>query len=288
MKRLRQSCAALMSDRTHLVLAPTWRAGKAEGLRSRETTAYTLIELLVVLGVIGILASITLPAVSNMRKVNTMVAAGRQLVDDISLARARAISERTIVHVVFVPPEIQSLPLSNNPRDAKLHERLKSSEYTGYALYAERTVGDQPGRPRGRYLTSWRSLPDGVFMATNKFVNNPALANLPALDRPLEYVTLPFPTVDGMPRQVPHIAFDPQGRLVSGNGSLSLGTEVIPLARGSIFYFRTPGDDGTLNDGTLVTIDVRESPRGNSITNFHRVVVDGLTGRARVETPQIQ
>ena len=263
--------------------SPSALLGKAGRAPWRRTPGFTLIELLVVLGIIGLLASITLPAINGMRKTNTMVSAGRQLVDDISLARARAISERTVVHVIFIPSEIQNWQTSGSAREDKLQERLKSGEYTSYALYAERTVGDQPGRARGRYLTSWRFLPDGVFIATNKFVNNPASRiQLSAVDRPLEYVSLPLPTVDGIPQEVPHLAFDPQGRLVDKDHVPLLGTEVLPLARGSIFYFRDP----TANDA--LTIDVRESPRGNSITNFHRVVVEGLTGRPRVETPQFQ
>jgi len=80
---------------------------------------------------------------------------------------------------------------------------------------------------------------------------------------------------------VPHIAFDAQGRLVDNkNNKIKFHTEVIPLARGSILYTR--------NGPNLVDFDVRETPPNNSVDNFHHVVVDSLTGRARVETPQIQ
>ena len=252
----------------------------------QTAAAFTLIELLVVLVVIGVLASLTLPGIIGMRKNNTMVSAGRQLVDDIALARARAISERTVVHVVFVPPEVVETSFVGSTRDAKLGNRLMSSKYTGYALYAERTVGDQPGRPRFRYLTAWRALPEGVFIATNKFIDDATrfATILNPNDRPFEYVELPFPTVDGQRYRVPHLSFDPQGRLVDSTHQPRVQNEVIPLARGSIFYVRTPPPDGPL--GT--SFDVRESPRGNSVTNFHRIVVDGLTGRSRVETPQIE
>jgi Tfp pilus assembly protein FimT len=227
-----------------------------------------------------------------------MVSAGRQLVDDFGLARARAISERTTVHVVFVPPDIMNWPQATGAgqeiaRDQKLQLRLKSSQYTTYALYAERTVGDQPGRPQARYLTSWRSLPDGIFIATNKFIyNQAALGGSDDYTRPFEYTAntpnggmgLRAPTIYGINRSVPHVAFDPQGRLVDNNNHVRFQNEVLWLGRGSFLYSRDP------TTGDITDFDLRETPPGNSNdpTNYHRVVVDGLTGRARVETPRIQ
>src|ERR1043166_1086048 len=87
-----------------------WQAGRVSA-NSRQAgsppyAAFTLLELLIVLAILGLLATLSLPAIKHIRQSNTMVAAGRQLVDDLSLARARAVAERTTVHVVFVPPDI--------------------------------------------------------------------------------------------------------------------------------------------------------------------------------------
>ena len=83
-------------------------------------------------------------------------------------------------------------------------------------------------------------------------------------------------TANGRDNFIPHVLFD-------ANGSLSgLNEEVINLARGSIFYQRDAS-------GALVDVpDVREAPLGDSINNYNRIRINGLTGRAKVERPEIQ
>lgn len=251
-------------------------------------SAFTLLEMLIVLGIIGALAAISLPAIKGITKSNVMAAANRQLLDDIAQARQQAISQRTTVHIVFIP-EIQNVNFGGaSDRDQKLGNRLRSGAFTSYALFVERTVGDQPGRPHSRYLSAWKTLPDGIFFRQTEFTDftkNPKLwFTLAPLNRPFKFTSLPFPTSTGPVLSLPHIAFDPQGSLVSfdPNGNRVFQEEVIELARGSILIQR---DEQT---GNLLFFDLKEKPPNNSITNYNRIRIDGLTGRARVDRPDIQ
>src|SRR4051812_42158406 len=50
-------------------------------------SAFTLVELMVVIVIIGVLASITLPALKGLGQANRSSAAHRQILDDVGLAR---------------------------------------------------------------------------------------------------------------------------------------------------------------------------------------------------------
>ena len=236
--------------------------------------AFTLLELLVVIAIIGILAAIGLPAIKSFTKSNATISATRQLLDDIALARQRAISSRSEVDMVFVSPQVTTLAVDTlSLDDRKAATNLFGGQFISYALFARRQVGEQPGRSTPRYVTSWRTLPEGTFIAAYKFgkfaINGVA---------PFLRTNFPVPSVTGQQNfQFPYVGFDYQGRLISGRD------EIIPLARGSVFPMRDAA--GQFVPGPA---EVVETPPGNATNVFNHVRIDWLTGRARVERLEVK
>ena len=69
--------------------------------------------------------------------------------------------------MVFMPPfDPQALKFLNQTQA----NQTLTWQYTSYTLFADRTVGDQPGRPFKRYLSGWKSLPPiGLIAAQGGF-----------------------------------------------------------------------------------------------------------------------
>lgn len=265
--------------------------------RAEPGRAFTLLELLVVVAIIGMLAAVSVPAIRALTQTNTLAAGHRQLLDDLALARQLAVSGRRVVCLVLAPPGLRAHadtirnanPVFYPPpvKDRALRQltNLVEGQYTAYALFTRRTVGDQPGRENPTYLTDWKRLPEGLLFETNAFVDLGAqwlnAANRTnASRRPLPHAWFPFPTADSPELRLPYVAFNAQGRLhYEGGAEPVLAGEALPLIRGSVFYPR----DSQGRPDFRAPPDVALAERGD--TNRMEIRVEWLTGRARVYRP---
>jgi hypothetical protein len=255
--------------------------------RHAETPAFSMIELLVVIGIIAAVSVISMPVIRGLGQSNIVTSGTQQLLDDLMLARHKAMVGRTPVHVVFVSEliNVPNLPGGLTDRDRNLWDRRKGGAYTTYALYVERTLGDQPGHRNDRYITDWRTLPEGVFIATYEYDDNLTPAQFDGkdpLDRPFARRNFPFPTEQSpVERELPCVTFDQNGSLLQRDaaGNRVYKPEYIWLAKGSVLVAR---------NGSTVTIDAREVPLWNSTNNYNRIRIDPVSGRARLERPEIE
>jgi prepilin-type N-terminal cleavage/methylation domain-containing protein len=270
---------------------------------------FTLIELLVVIAILGILAGLAVPALKNLGKSNAQVSAGRQLLDDVGRARQLAMANRTTVYMVFVPtnfwkPPTGITPLNTpwlnslTPAARAVATNLCDNQLSGYTFMANGAVGDQPGRHQWHYLAPWQTLPEGTFIALQKFTTtNNIYDNITGVVYPIaefHYTNnFPFPTetnttattspANRLP-YLPYIAFNYLGQLTVDGVNPATLPEYIPLAHGSV------GDAVDPNKALqFAAPTVMETPPGNSTNLAYNIVhVDWLTGRAVQELHKLQ
>lgn len=287
--------------------------------------AFTLTELLVVMAIISLIAFIAVPAFRGFGQENIIGSAQRQLQDDLAYARLQAIKNRAPVYLVFLQPPFQAE--ANFPRElAFAHQRLlqlpQGSEedrrfresalrvftnafplqHSGYAIYTEASVGEQPGVRRRRYLTEWRSLPEGALFPTNgvQIELPPFASGIPGrvVLTNLSTLTVPFPVGPDragnaleLPNvNLPAIGFDAQGRLYNflpngqprGSGT-TLSDRFVAVGVGSAVFSRKFGPGQTNQFDFDAVPDVVETPRKN-YTN-HILRVSALTGRVKHQKP---
>lgn len=259
---------------------------------------FTLLELLIVVAIMGMLAATAVPALRSLTSTNKDASGERQVLDDLALARQMAINNRRTVYLVFVPPfgaEQQVNAVLANPSVPEVRERnrqagavtnLFTRQYTAYGLFSRRSVGDQPGRGRPRYLTEWQSLPEGLMFTTNKFVYltkaqwESLSASTPVEYRSLPWASFPFPSATSPEMALPYIAFDPQGRIhYDDDRAPALPGEDVAISRGSAFYLRDAAGRVALNSLPDIAI--------TSGTNRVDILVNWLTGRAKVQKADI-
>jgi prepilin-type N-terminal cleavage/methylation domain-containing protein len=268
-------------------------------VHGRSLSAFTLLELMVVIGIIGFIAALALPHVGGIGQANSMTAATRQLLEDVALARQRAMVNRSTVYMVFLPPMFWTNYTFSNPPppypdvapSSQQVSNLISHQYSGYALVSLATVGDQPGQHNPRYVTDWRFLPNGVFIAPFEFTLTNTVTNITvtntlsgttnvSLIQPWSRMAFPFPSLypPNTVMPLPYIGFSPQGSLTT-----PFTNQYIVLTRGSIFY---PTD--TNGSPLFQAPNWAENPPGNDANNPNMIQIDWMTARGTLLQNQLQ
>ena len=216
-------------------------------------TGFTLIELLAVIGLIVLLAAVTIPAFSALVQGTGVKAAGAQVRGAMTQARTHAIMNNTVTDFIVMTlaqpagGAINSTPTNFNSTQAA--ERAPDFVFRGYAVY---------DRVNHRYVKPWTKLPNGVVFDTTEtyfkdyqgtsanFLDpaNHAANAAPTAGTPYRYyvprepvnATESAPGATGLARYCPCIRFRPNARATSPmNKNNSTADRVaVVMAEGSV------------------------------------------------------
>jgi hypothetical protein len=221
-------------------------------------------------------------------------------------------SQHTTVYMVFVKTNFWMAPVFPNPwwsnplmtsAQKTVATNLCDKQLSGYAFISLRSVGDQPGQRTARYLSSWQNLPEGTFIASQKFQasNSPPFTpfyisaynpGIPIYGFSVAN-NIPFPTEDSPPSSVlylPYIAFNYLGQLTLDGQTLASRDEYIPLAQGSVSPAINAATKAlVMNAAPAGSASISEVPPGNSTNSTYNIIhIDRLTGRATQAFQQVQ
>ena len=182
-KESRSTCLVsfLPADLAAVALAKTGRAS------SFKRRAFTLIELLVVMAIVAIMIGIAVPAMNSLGRANAVSSGSNQLANTLMLARAKAITDRTHVRVVFSENANTNKMVYGKISYAVLSWTNKTADAAASWIYLDR----------------WQHMPQGAFFITNSSFTFPT--------------TVPFPTNSASGVTMPCIEFKSTGAPTSSS-----------------------------------------------------------------------